>query len=407
MIDEKPLAGIRVLDLSRVLAGPFCAMNLADLGAEVVKIELPGRGDDSRGYAPRIPNSNDSGYYYSVNRGKLSATVDLRKSVGVTVALDLVRHCDVVLENFAPGTMDRFGLGYAQLAATNPRIILCSISGFGQSGPMASAPAYDIVAQALGGTMSITGPANGDPTRCGVSIGDLTAGLYGVIAILSALRLRERTGVGRHLDIAMLDCQVALLEDALARYSATGKVPGPLGSRHPSITPFQQFRAADGYFVAGAGNESLWVRFCDAIGMPELKGDPRFTLNTDRTANHAELEPILSGHFGSQPRDHWLKLLGEAGVPCAPIATVAEVSRNPHLQERQMILHADHPTFDGLIVPGSPLKTAAKSGGESAEGTGAPDTRAPALGEHTERVLREVAGYDAEKIAALRADGII
>src|ERR1700719_3670744 len=293
MIDEKPLAGIRVLDLSRVLAGPFCAMNLADLGAEVIKVELPGRGDDSRGYAPRIPNSNDSGYYYSVNRGKLSATIDLRKPAGVAVALDLVRHCDVALENFAPGTMERFGLGYAQLAAANPRIILCSISGFGQSGPMASAPAYDIVAQALGGTMSITGPADGDPTRCGVSIGDLSGALYGIIGILAALRTRDATGKGQHVDIAMLDCQVAMLEDALARFSVSRKVPGPIGTRHPSITPFQQFRASDGFFVAGAGNESIWLRMCDAIGRPELKDDSRFLRNADRTAQHAELEKIL------------------------------------------------------------------------------------------------------------------
>jgi CoA:oxalate CoA-transferase len=411
MIDEQPLAGIRVLDLSRVLAGPFCAMNLADLGAEVIKLELPGRGDDSRGFAPRIPNSNDSGYYYSVNRGKLSATVDLRKPAGVTVALDLARHCDVVLENFSPGTMERFGLGYAALAAVNPRIIVCSISGFGQSGPMTSAPAYDIVAQALGGTMSITGPAGGEPTRCGVSIGDLAAALYGVIAILAALRLRERTGAGRHLDIAMLDCQVALLEDALARYSATGKVPGPLGSRHPSITPFQQFRAADGFFVAGAGNESLWTSFCDAIGTQELKSDPRFMLNAQRTAHHAELEPILNRHFAARPRDHWLKVLGEAGVPCAPIADVAEVAQNPHLEARRMVLHAEHPDFDGLVVPGSPLKTAGevadKPARPGARPPGVPNTRAPALGEHTERLLREIAGYDAEKIAALRAAGVI
>ncbi len=399
MLDEKPLAGVRVLDLSRVLAGPFCAMNLADRGAEVIKLELPGRGDDSRGYAPRIPNSDDSGYYYSINRGKLSVTVDLRQAEGATVALDLARHSDVVLENFAPGTMERFGLGYARLAEANPRIILCSISGFGQSGPMAAAPAYDIVAQALGGTMSITGQPGGDPTRCGVSVGDLAAALYGVIAILAALRLRERTGVGRHLDVAMLDCQVALLEDALARYSATGKVPGPLGSRHPSITPFQQFRAADGYFVAGAGNESLWQRFCDAIGMPELKSDARFKLNADRTANHAQLEPILQHRFASQPREHWLARLGGSGVPCAPIADVAEVTCNPHLEARRMILHADHPAFDGLIVPGSPLKTVGSKA--------APNTRSPALGEHTERVLRDIAGYDTARIAALRTRGII
>jgi crotonobetainyl-CoA:carnitine CoA-transferase CaiB-like acyl-CoA transferase len=399
MIDDKPLAGVRVLDLSRVLAGPFCAMNLADLGAEVIKIELPGRGDDSRGYTPRIPHSHDSGYYYSINRGKLSATIDLRKAEGAAVLIDLIHHSDVVLENFAPGTMERFGLGYARLAEANPRIILCSISGFGQSGPMATAPAYDIVAQALGGTMSITGQPGGDPTRCGISIGDLAAALYGVIAILSALRLRERTGIGRHLDIAMLDCQVAMLEDALARYSSTGKVPGPLGSRHPSITPFQQFRATDGHFVAGAGNESLWQRFCDAIGMAELKDDPRFKLNADRTANHADLEPILMRRFASQPRDHWLKCLGDAGVPCAPIADVAEVSRNPHLQERAMILRAEHPAFDGLIVPGSPLKTVGSNA--------LPNTRSPALGEHTERVLREIVGYDTARIAELRTRGVI
>ena len=234
MLEQKPLKGVRVIDLTRVLAGPFCTMNLADLGAEVIKIEVPGRGDDSRGFAPILPGG-DSGYFYSVNRGKKSVTIDLRQPDGAELMLKLASKSDVVVENFSPGTMDRFGVGYTRLSAANPAIILCSISGFGQSGPMAAAPAYDIVAQALGGTMSITGPAGGDPTRCGVSIGDLAAALYGVIAILSALRLRERTGAGRHLDIAMLDCQVALLEDALARYSATGKVPGPLGSRHPSI----------------------------------------------------------------------------------------------------------------------------------------------------------------------------
>src|SRR5271170_2323870 len=293
MIASKPLRGIRVLDLSRVLAGPFCAMNLADLGAEVIKIEVPGRGDDSRGFAPRIPNSNDSGYFYSVNRGKQSVTIDLRTAEGAETLLALARQADVVVENFSPGTMERFNTGCDRLRAANPRLILCSISGFGQTGPMASAPAYDIVAQALGGTMSITGQPGGEPTRCGVSIGDLAAALYGVIAILAALRERDLTGAGRHLDIAMLDCQVAWLEGALARYSATGHVPGPIGSRHPSITPFQQFRASDGYFVAGCGNEAIWQRFCDAIGRPGLKDDPRFKLNADRTENHALLEPIL------------------------------------------------------------------------------------------------------------------
>jgi crotonobetainyl-CoA:carnitine CoA-transferase CaiB-like acyl-CoA transferase len=399
MIAQQPLRGVRVLDLSRVLAGPFCTMNLADLGAEVIKIEIPGRGDDSRGYAPRIPNSADSGYYYSVNRGKQSVTIDLRQSEGAEVLLALVRHADVVVENFSPGTMERFNLGYERLRAANPRIILCSISGFGQTGPMAAAPAYDIVAQALGGTMSITGQPGGDPMRCGVSIGDLAAALYGVVAILAALRACEQTGHGQHLDIAMLDCQVAWLEDALARYSATGRVPGPIGSRHPSITPFQQFRAADGHFVAGCGNEAIWQRFCDAIGMDALKQDARFATNADRTANHAELEAILVRHFATAPRTDWLRRLEAANVPCAPIANVEEVSRNPHLAARHMILRADHPGFRDLIVPGSPLKSV----GSPAE----PATVAPKLGEGTDEVLSGLLGYGAERLAELRKRSII
>jgi CoA:oxalate CoA-transferase len=399
MIDQRPLAGIRVLDLSRVLAGPFCTMNLADLGAEVIKIEIPGTGDDSRGYAPRIPNSLDSGYYYSVNRGKQSVTVDLRIPEGADLLCELARHADVIVENFSPGTMERFNAGYERLRVINPRVILCSISGFGQTGPMASAPAYDIVAQALGGTMSITGETGGPPTRCGVSIGDLAAALYAIVAILAALRTRDTTGVGQHLDIAMLDCQVAWLEDALARFSATGRVPGRIGSRHPSITPFQPFHASDGYFVAGCGNQAIWHRFCEAIGLGELKDDRRFATNTDRTANQAELDSILACHFALNTRSFWLTKLEQRNVPCAPIATVDEVAANPQLRHRQMILRADHADFEGLIVPGSPLK----SSGEE----GVPNTRAPALGEHTDDVLRRLLGYDSARIGQLRNKLII
>jgi CoA:oxalate CoA-transferase len=398
MIDQQPLRGVRVLDLTRVLAGPFCTMNLADLGAEVIKIEVPGRGDDSRSFAPMMP-SGDSGYFYSVNRGKRSVTIDLRIEEGATVFLELAAKSDVVVENFSPGTMDRFKVGYAQLKAANPKIILCSISGFGQTGPKTSAPAYDIVAQALGGTMSITGNPGGEPVRCGVSVGDLSAALYGVIAIMSALRVRDRDGVGNHVDIAMLDCQVAMLEDALARYSVSGKIPERLGTRHPSITPFQQFRAADDYFVMGAGNEAIWIRFCDAIAAPELKDDTRFLTNADRTANHPELEAILARIFETQPRDHWLRLLGDASVPCAPIANVEEVTRDPHLAARNMILHAEHPEFDGLIVPGSPLKT---SGDKDI-----PSTIAPRLGESTDEVLASVLGYDTLRLSELRRRSII
>jgi CoA:oxalate CoA-transferase len=374
-------------------------MNLADLGAEVIKVEIPGSGDDSRGYPPRIPNSGDSGYYYSVNRGKQSVTLDLRKAEGAQLLCQLATHADVIVENFSAGTMERFNLGYERLRAANPRIILCSISGFGQTGPMASAPAYDIVAQALGGTMSITGTPGGEPMRCGISIGDLAAAMYGVVAILAALRARDRTGEGQHLDIAMLDCQVAWLEDALARFSATGLVPGPIGSRHPSITPFQPFRASDGYFVAGCGNEAIWQRFCNAIGRVELSDDQRFATNRDRTANHAELESTLGRHFASNTRSYWLMRLQQAQVPCAPIATVDEVAANSHLQQRQMILRADHPDFDGLIVPGSPLKTT----GDKA----APNTRAPALGEHTDEVFKRLLGCDSARLSELRKKHVI
>jgi len=399
MIDQKPLDGVRVLDLTRVLAGPFCTMNLADLGADVIKVELPDHGDDSRHFAPMLPGSKDSGYFWSVNRGKRSVTIDLRAGEGRAIFLELAMRSDVVVENFSPGTMERFGLGYKALAAANSKLVLCSISGFGQSGPMASAPAYDIVAQALGGTMSITGHPGGEPVRCGVSIGDLAAALYGAIAILAALRVRDRTGSGQHVDIALLDCQVAMLEDALARFSVSGQVPRPIGSRHPAITPFQEFKAADDYFVAGAGNEKIWAGFCDAIEMSELKSDPRFLTNPERTAHQPQLEALLNRHFSTRPRAWWLERLTAAGVPCAPISNVEEVTRDPHLAGRHMILRAGHPSFPGLIVPGSPLKSA----GSTAE----PDTHAPALGEHTDGVLGALLGYDSERLADLRSRRII
>jgi CoA:oxalate CoA-transferase len=398
MIEKKPLAGVRVLDLTRVLAGPFCTMNLADLGAEVIKIEVPARGDDSRGYAPTMP-TGDSGYFYSVNRGKKSVTIDLRTTEGAAIFLELTAKSDVVVENFSPTTMSRFGVGFENLKRANPKIVLCSISGFGQTGPMSADPAYDIVAQALGGTMSITGEPGGAPLRCGVSVGDLSAALYAVSGILAALRVRDRDGVAQHVDVAMLDCQVAMLEDALARFSVSGKVPAPLGTRHPSITPFQRFKASDGYFVAGAGNESIWLHFCDAIGRPELKDDPRFQLNTDRTANHPALEEILVKHFEEKPRSYWLQRLNAAAVPCAPINTVEEVTQNPHLRERNMILHADVRGYRGLIVPGSPLKLAGSAA--------TPDTRAPALGEDTDEVLTRLLGYDSNRLSRLRQQRIV
>ena len=310
---EHLLDGVRVLDLTRVLAGPYASMVLADLGAEVIKIELPGTGDEARGFGPF--QNGESAYFASVNRGKKSATIDLRKARGQDLARRLAGECDVLIENFRPGSMDRFGLGYAALHALYPCLVYASISGFGQTGPYAQRPAYDVLIQAMGGLASITGQPDGPPVRVGSSIADLSAALFGAIGILAALERARRTGEGQQVDISMLDCQVALLENALARYAVSGEVPRPLGSRHPAITPFQFFAARDGYIVIAAGNDRLWRQLCDALGLGALADDPRFANNALRTENHAALEPILERALAEKTVDEWCTILAAAGVP--------------------------------------------------------------------------------------------
>jgi CoA:oxalate CoA-transferase len=391
------LKGMKVLDLTRVLAGPYASMVLADLGAEVLKIELPEKGDESRGFGPF--QNGESAYFTSVNRGKKSVTVDLRTAAGCALAKRLVRECDVLLENFRPGSMARFGLDYESLQRENPRLVYASISGFGQTGPYAQRPAYDVIIQAMGGISSITGEPGGAPVRVGSSIADLSSALFGVIGILAAWGRAKETGQGQQVDISMLDCQVALLENAVARYYVNGEVPQPLGSRHPTITPFQYFAAADGYIVIAAGNDGLWRKLCMALELEELAEDKRFADNAARTQNHAAMEPLLAEAFRARSVEAWCEVLGAAGIPCGPIHDVGQVCNDVQVAARNMIIELEHPVAGRQKMPNTPLKFS-----QTPIDLQEP---APLLGQHTEQVLGEWLGLSVEELEALRAEGTI
>jgi CoA:oxalate CoA-transferase len=358
----QPLAGIRVLDLTRVLAGPYCTMLLADLGAEVVKVERPDGGDDARHFGPFLPGG-ESAYFASINRGKKSVTLDLKDGSDRAMFLCLVDRADVLVENYRPGTMEHLGLASATLRARNPRLIYASATGFGRTGPDARRPAYDVIVQARSGLMSLTGHDASAPARVGSSISDILAGLYTALGIAAALRQRERSGEGCDLDLAMLDCSVSVLENAIARYAVTGIVPGPLGTRHPSIAPFQAFQAADGPLVIAAGNDVLWRRLCAVLDAPDLLGDPRLASNADRAANLGYLEERLNDRLRHLPVREWLVRLDAAGVPATPICDLAQVVADPQLEARgvwhtlvgtdgQTLLTAGTPfTIDGAKPP--------------------------------------------------------
>ena len=386
-----------MLDFTRVLAGPFATMVMADLGAQVVKVELPEKGDDSRGFGPFVGDQR-SAYFLSVNRGKQSVTIDLRTEAGRDLALDLAAQVDVLVENFRPGSMERFGLGYEQVTARNPRIVYASVSGFGQTGPYAHRPAYDVIVQAMSGLASITGLPGQPPVRVGSSTADLNAALFCVIGIQAALARSNQTGLGQHIDVSMLDCQVALLENAIARYDVEGIVPGPLGSRHPTITPFQFFAATDGNLVIAAGNDRLWQRLCEVLGRDDLLRDTRFGDNARRTEHHAHLETELAAVFATQSVAVWLERLEAAGVPCGPVNNIADIVDDPHLNERQMIRTQAEGEFE-VRVPGPPLKFSTAS---------TPPIRpAPGLGEHTTPVLTQWLGLTTAEIDGLRDDGVV
>jgi len=349
-----PLSGIRVIDLTRVLAGPYCTMMLAEQGAEIVKIETPRGGDDSRHIGPFIDGR--SGYFMSINRGKKSVALDLKAPEDRRHFETLLATADVLVENYRGGTMEKLGYGWDVLHARYPRLIYCAISGFGHTGPYAKKPAYDMIVQAMGGIMSITGYAGQPPARVGASIGDLAAGMYGASAVQGALFHRERTGEAQKLDIAMLDCQVALLENAIAQTHVRGMPPGPIGARHPAIAPFGMFRARDGFLAVAAGNDTLFRALCTTIGEPGLAADPRFATNPLRVDNVAILTEALDAALGRDDRAAWFAKLEAAGIPCGPINDVADVMADPQVAARNMIVHIEDPAGP-FPTPGNPIKS--------------------------------------------------
>jgi CoA:oxalate CoA-transferase len=390
----KPLEGLVVLDLTRVLAGPYCSMMLADFGANIIKIEPPEVGDDSRHFGPFV--GKESAYFMSLNRNKRSITLNFKKEEHIELFREMVKKADVVLENYRPGTMEKFGLGYDELKQINPKIIYAACSGFGHSGPYMDKPAYDIVVQAMGGIMSITGAEGGEPTRVGASIGDIIAGMFTAYGVMLGLFHRQNTGEGQKVDVGMLDCQLAVLENAIARYTTSGVAPKPLGNRHPSITPFASFTAKDGHLIVGAGNERLWEKLCTLIGCPELIKDERFNNNGNRTNNVKELMVLLDAIFVKKTIKEWLTLLEDAGLPCAPINTIDKIVNDPHIHAREMMVEVEHPVAGNLKMAGVPVKMSLTPGKV--------ECHAPLLGQHNAEILKEMFGWDQEKVESFFND---
>jgi len=376
-----PLSDVTVLDLTRVLAGPYCTMVLADLGARVIKIERPVDGDDARAIGPFVKAK--SAYFMSLNRGKESICLDLRDPADREIFEKLLSRADVLVENYRAGVMENLGYGWETLHAWHPGLIYAAASGFGHTGPYAGRPAYDLVAQGMGGLMSLTGQPGSEPTRVGTSIGDIAAGLFTAVGVNAALYHRHLTGEGTKIDVAMLDCQVALLENAIARYVATGQVPGPLGSRHPSITPFEAFVCADGHLIIAAGNDGLFRKLCDVLGRPELADDPCFCSNEARASHADALKTEIEGALRERNRADWLATLEAAGIPCGPINDVAQVMADPQVAARNMVIRVQDEAAGEISMPGNPIKL---SGFED------PTTRepAPALDRDRKALLDEL-----------------
>jgi crotonobetainyl-CoA:carnitine CoA-transferase CaiB-like acyl-CoA transferase len=390
-----PFQGITVLDLTRVLSGPYCTMMLADLGARVIKIEQPGKGDDTRGWGPPFLG-RESAYFLSVNRNKESVALDFKKPDGRAILDRLLAKADVVVENFRPGTLTKLGLDYASVAPRFPRLVYCSISGFGQTGPRRREAGYDAVMQAEGGLMSITGSAEGPPFRLGVAIADIASGMFAAHGIMAALFARERTGRGQAVDIAMLDSVAALLTYQASIFFATGAAPTRMGNRHPTIVPYETFSAADGEFVLAVGNDDQWRRFCEVAG---LEADERFATNRQRVTGYAELRPRLDACIRSKTRAWWIAHLTATGVPCGSVRNLQEVFDDPQMAAREMAPEMTHPTVGATRVLGTPLKLS--------ETPGCLRTPPPVLGEHTDRVLMGDLGFTRDEVEALRSQGVV
>jgi crotonobetainyl-CoA:carnitine CoA-transferase CaiB-like acyl-CoA transferase len=390
-----PLEGITVLDLTRVLSGPYCTMLLADMGARVIKIEQPGKGDDTRAWGPPFLEG-ESSYFLSINRNKESVTLDFKHPEGRALLDQFIARSDVLVENFRPGTLAKLGLDYASLAARHPRLVYCSVSGFGQTGPRQKEPGYDAIMQAEGGLMSITGSADGPPYRLGVAIVDIVSGMFAAYGVSLALFARERTGRGQEVDLAMLDAVASLLTYQAESYFATGVVPARLGNRHPSIVPYETFAASDGDFVLAVGNDGHWERFC---AVAQLDMDPRFATNRQRVDQYIELRSLIAARLRSQPRQYWIERLIAVGVPCGSVRDLRELFDDAQLKARAMIARVEHDSIGPLQVLGVPVKLS--------DTPGAVRTPPPRLGQHTDAVLRGDLGMSADTLEALRQKSVI
>ena len=402
-----PLEDIRVLDLTRILAGPTCTQLLGDLGADVIKIERPGAGDDTRKWGPPYVtdkeggNTTESAYYLSSNRNKRSLAIDIAKPAGQALARRLVAHCDVMVENFKVGDMARYGLGYADLKEANPRLIYCSITGFGQTGPYAQRAGYDMLAQGLGGIMSMTGEPDRPPMKVGVGIADIMCGMYATVAILGALHYRHRTGEGQYIDLSLLDTQVAWLANAGLNYLTSGEVPQRIGNEHPNIVPYNVMAASDGHVILAAGNDSQYVKFCDFAGVPELSKDPRFVTNEQRVMNRQVLYALLEPVLRRKAQKEWVEGLAKLGVPCSPVNTVDQAFADPQVRARSMLIKMVHPLAGKgeIDLIANPIRYSTTP----VEYRKAP----PCLGQQSEEILRELLGLDQAAIAELRRNAVI
>ena len=401
------LGHVRVLDLSRILAGPWAGQLFADLGAEVIKVERPGRGDDTRGWGPPYlkdadGNDTESAYYLSANRGKRSVAIDITRPEGQALVKELAAQSDILLENYKVGGLARYGLDYDSLQAVNPGLIYCSITGFGQTGPYRERAGYDFLLQAMGGLMSITGAPDdqgGEPTKVGVALTDILTGMYATVASLAALAHRERTGEGQHIDLALLDVQVATLANQAMNYLVGGQVPQRMGNAHPNIVPYQTFPTRDGYLVLTVGNDDQFLRLGEVMGRPDLPADHRFTTNAGRVAHRDALIPELAAVFRTRTTDDWLRDLEATGVPCGPVNSIDRVFDDPQIQARGMQTYTHHPELGTIPGVANPIRYSATPLGDHAP--------APELGEHSDTVLRDLLGHSTEEIAALREKGVL